>query len=63
MVFDLSPRLTIYFQVETLLEQLDSKFDEMSSQILDRSIVYPFASHSACSHPFSGPDVYACRRA
>lgn len=24
-------------QVETLLEQLDAKFDEMSSQILDRS--------------------------
>lgn len=25
------------FQVETLLEQLDTKFDDMSSQILDRS--------------------------
>jgi len=26
------------FQVETLLEQLEAKFDEMSSQILDRSL-------------------------
>jgi len=25
------------FQVETLLEQLDTKFDDMSSQIIDRS--------------------------
>ena len=25
------------FQVETLLEQLDTKFDDMSKQILDRS--------------------------
>jgi heat shock factor-binding protein 1 len=27
-------------QVETLLEQLDTKFDEMSSQVLDRSAFY-----------------------
>lgn len=28
---------SFYLQVETLLEQLDAKFDEMSTQILDRS--------------------------
>ena len=34
-----------FFQVETLLEQLDTKFDDMSSQIIDRS--------AWCPHPLS----------
>ena len=29
-------------QVETLLEQLDAKFDDMSTQILDRSMFVTF---------------------
>jgi hypothetical protein len=31
-----------YIQVETLLEQLDTKFDDMSSQIIDRSALPRF---------------------
>jgi hypothetical protein len=31
----------VFFQVEALLEQLDTKFDDMSSQIIDRSTWSP----------------------
>jgi hypothetical protein len=36
-----------YWQVETLLEQLDAKFDEMSTQILDRSLFISCFFHFA----------------
>jgi hypothetical protein len=35
------PVLFFFSQVETLLEQLDAKFDDMSSQIIDRSAWSP----------------------
>ena len=35
-------------QVETLLEQLDTKFDDMSSQIVDRSMFSSFATAVFC---------------
>ena len=54
-------QLFLNYQVETLLEQLDSKFDDMSTQILDRSkctfdllfqpCTYCKLSHSIPSEP------------
>ena len=38
------------FQVETLLEQLDTKFDDMSSQIIERSAL--LRSHWSCRASF-----------
>lgn len=52
--------LTRETQVETLLEQLDSKFDEMSTQILDRSESVTLYSEFRLDWSFSEPNVVAC---
>lgn len=56
-------------QVESLLEQLDQKFEDMSSQILDRSMfIPPFQSSVTHRSPLppvscSDADVKSRRRA
>jgi hypothetical protein len=47
------------FQVETLLEQLDTKFDDMSSQIIERSAL-PYSPLSCGAPSYMAYGLFVC---